>query len=249
MRSAKSSNPVFRRLAESRTYARDVTGESAMTIQGAAVKTLILLLITFVSAMYTYAQTLQGAMNPSLAWGGAIVGFILAMITVFKANWSPYTTPLYALCEGLFLGIVSATFEASFPGVVLDAVLSTFGVLFTLLALYATRVVKVTNKFRMIVFAATGGVAAVYLITWIFSFFGVHLPYMFGSGLSALIFTAIVAVVAALNLLMDFDFIEQGAEAGMPKYMEWYGAFGLMVSLIWLYLEILRLLAILRGRD
>ena len=245
-----SSNPVLKRIENlrgSKSFTVDATDK--MSIEGTSAKTLILLLLTSCTALYTYAQTIQGSELIGVYVGvGAIGGFILALITTFKANWSPYTAPLYALFEGLFLGSISAIFEMKFQGIVLDAVLSTFGVLLTLLLIYSMRLIRVTEKFRIGVIAATGGVALVFLVSWILSFFGISTG-IYGSSMMAIGFTLVVIVIAAMNLLLDFDFIEQGSQAGLPKYMEWYGAFGLMVSLIWLYIEILRLLSQLRGRD
>ena len=246
-----SSNPVLKRLDDlgnNRSFV--VNSSNVMSIEGTSAKALILLLLTSLSALYTYAQTIQGSQSVGLYMGvGAIGGFILAMITIFKSNWSPYTAPLYALLEGLFLGAISAIFEMKFQGIVIDAVLSTFGVLFSLLLIYSFRIIKVTEKFRIAVVAATGGIAIVFFVSFVLGFFGIEVGLLHGSSLMAIGFTLVVIVVAAMNLLLDFDFIEQGAKAGLPKHMEWYAAFGLMVSLIWLYIEILKLLSQLRGRD
>lgn len=177
---------------------------------------------------------------------GGIGGFIMALVTIFKKEHSPVTAPIYALLEGLFLGGVSAYFEAQLAGIVFQAVLLTMGTLLSLLFIYKSGLINVTENFKLGVAAATGGIALVYLISFGMSLFGSTMPYIHESGLIGIGFSLFVVVIAALNLVMDFDFIEQGAEQKAPKYMEWYAAFGLMVTLIWLYIEFLRLLAKLR---
>ena len=183
--------------------------------------------------------------NDGVAYGG----LIFAMITVFKKTWAPITAPIYAILEGLALGSISAMYEMRFAGLPMQAVGLTFGVLVALLLVYRTGIIRVTDKFRMGVVAATGGIFVFYLLTWILGFFGVRFPSVYGAGPLGIGISVAIVIVAALNLVLDFDFIESGARAGAPKYMEWYGAFGLMVTLIWLYLEILRLLSKLRSRD
>jgi uncharacterized YccA/Bax inhibitor family protein len=177
---------------------------------------------------------------------GAIAGFVVAMVLCFKHNWAPVLAPVYAVLEGLFLGGISAMYAARFGGIVFQAVALTFGTLFALLAAYQAGFIRATEKFKLGIFAATGGIALVYFASIILGFFGVHIPGIFGSGMVGIGFSIVVVVIAALNLVLDFDMIEQGARAGAPKYMEWYGAFGLMVTLVWLYLEILRLLSKLK---
>jgi uncharacterized YccA/Bax inhibitor family protein len=174
---------------------------------------------------------------------------VVALVTIFKKEWAGITAPLYALLEGLAIGGISAVFEAQFPGIVIQAVALTFGTCLALLLAYKSRLIRATENFKLGVVAATGGIALFYLITFILSFFGVRVSIFYSSGWMGIGFSLFVCVIAALNLVLDFDFIEQGAAQGAPKYMEWYGAFGLMVTLIWLYLEILRLLAKLRSRD
>jgi uncharacterized YccA/Bax inhibitor family protein len=181
--------------------------------------------------------------------GGLIGGLVLALVTVFKKEWAGFTAPGYAVCEGLVLGALSAIFELQYPGIVMQAVALTFGTLFCLLMAYKTQIIRVTEKFRLGVFVATAAIALVYLVSIVLGFFHIQVPFMVGSGLVSIGFSLFVVGIAALNLVLDFDMIERGAEAGAPKYMEWYGAFGLMVTLVWLYMEILRLLAKLRGRD
>src|SRR5205807_6744561 len=184
-----------------------------------------------------------------LVFGGAIGGLIFAMVTIFKKSWAPVTAPIYALLEGLVLGGISVMFHLRYPGIAIQAVSLTFGTLLALLIAYRSGVIRVTDKFRLGVVAATGGIALFYILSMMLGFFGVHFNSIFGSGLIGIGFSVIVVIVAALNLVLDFDSIESGARAGAPKYMEWYAAFGLMVTLIWLYMEILRLLSKLRSRD
>ncbi|MBF0123207.1 MAG: Bax inhibitor-1/YccA family protein, partial [Candidatus Omnitrophica bacterium] len=178
-----------------------------------------------------------------------IGGIIFALITIFKKEWSMYTAPVYAVCEGLVLGGLSAIFEMQFPGIVMQAVALTFGTLFCLLMAYKSGLIRVTDKFRLGVVAATGAIALVYLVSWILGFFHVSVPFIQGNSIWSIGFSLVVVGIASMNLVLDFDMIDRGAEAGAPKYMEWYCAFGLMVTLIWLYMEILRLLSKLRSRN
>jgi uncharacterized YccA/Bax inhibitor family protein len=194
-----------------------------------------------------YSAVYPGELYPWLI-GSGIAGFVVALITVFKKTAAPITAPIYAAIEGILLGILSAFYEMQFPGLVFQAILLTFGTLFALLMAYRSGVIKATENFKLGVFAATGGIALIYLTTFILSFFGVSIPYIHGSGTIGILFSLFVVVIAALNLVLDFDFIERGAERGAPKYMEWYAAFGLLVTLIWLYIEMLRLLSKLRSR-
>ena len=170
-------------------------------------------------------------------WGGAIGGFVIAMVTVFKKEWSPVTAPLYALVEGFFLGAISAMFNHMYEGIVMQAVLLTFGTLFALLFAYRSGLIKATENFKLGVVAATGGIALVYLASIVLRMFGINMPFIHDSGLIGIGFSLFVIVIAALNLVLDFDFIETGVEKGAPRYMEWYGAFGLMVTPVWLYIE------------
>ena len=186
---------------------------------------------------------------PGLLVGG-IGGFIVALVTVFKKTWAPVTAPLYALLEGLFVGAVSAMFEASFPGIVMQAVMLTMGVLASLLLAYKSGLIKATENFKLGVVAATGGIALLYLVNIGMRLFGLDgIGFIHEASWMGIAFSGFVVVIAALNLVLDFDFIESGVDAGAPKYMEWYGAFGLVVTLVWLYLEILRLLSKLQSRD
>lgn len=251
----RSGNPAlsestFLDLASGSVVARP---DQAMTINGTVNKTGILLLLTVLTAAFAWSQSVDayGQVSSSAmvyTIGGAIGGLILALITVFKKEWSPVTAPMYALVEGFFLGAISAVFNMKFPGIVFQAVLLTFGTLFALLALYRSGVIKVTEKFKMGVFAATGGIALVYLASFVLGFFNINVPVIHDASLLGIAFSLFVVAVAALNLVLDFDFIETGAAAHAPKYMEWYGAFGLMVTLVWLYVEFLRLLSKIQQR-
>ena len=199
--------------------------------------------------MYVWGRGVADDLPIGLVVGGVIGGFVVAIVTVFKQTWAPYTTPLYAALEGLALGGISYLFERSYPGIVAQAVFLTFGTLGALLFAYRSGIIRATENFKLGVFAATGGVGVVYLLSFVLGFFGISVPLIHSSGIFGILFSLFVVVIAALNLVLDFDFIEEGAERGAPKYMEWYGAFGLLVTLVWLYLEILRLLAKLQRRD
>ncbi|MCG5052965.1 MAG: Bax inhibitor-1/YccA family protein [Myxococcales bacterium] len=227
------------------------SGQGAMTIQGTVNKTAVLLALALISALVPWRSVFSGDEPGSVApylIGGAVGGLLLALVTVFKKSWAKVTAPLYALAEGLALGAISALFELRYPGIVFQAVALTFGTLLALLLAYKSGAIKATENFKLGVVAATGSIALVYLATFVLRFFGISLGFIHGSGTFGILFSVGVVVVAALNLVLDFDFIEQGAERGAPKYMEWYAAFGLMVTLVWLYLEILRLLAKLQSR-
>jgi len=222
-----------------------------MTLEGTVNKTGILLLCAVATAAWTWHL----AMNPDtlpmdymLLLVGAFGGFIFAMVTVFKKSWAPVTAPIYALLEGLMLGGLSATLEVRYPGIAIESVCLTFGTMLVLLMAYRSGMIKVTQKFRLGVVAATGAIFLFYLAEMILGFFGVHFVTINGSGPIGIGISLVIVCVAALNLVLDFDFIERGVAAGAPKYMEWYGAFGLMVTLVWLYLEMLRLMAKVRGR-
>ncbi|HLJ91452.1 MAG TPA: Bax inhibitor-1/YccA family protein [Candidatus Angelobacter sp.] len=247
MADLRSGNPTL----NNRVFQREgVSYGDAMTINGTVHKTGFLLLCVVATAAWSWNQFTKsdnpGAIAPLIAVG-AIGGFIAALVTVFKKNWSPITAPIYALLEGLVLGGVSSLFEARYPGVAIQAVSLTFGTLFVLLLAYRSGLIRATEKFKMGVVAATGAVALFYFVTFILGFFGVRLTSIYGSGPIGIGFSVVVVIIAALNLVLDFDLIEQGAYSGAPKYMEWYAGFALMVTLIWLYLEILRLLAKLRN--
>jgi uncharacterized YccA/Bax inhibitor family protein len=240
----QTANPALRAGAFERV--RAFADATQMTIQGAVNKTLFLALIVVMAASLSWSNPARLA--PFL-WPALIGGFIVAMVTMFKKEWAPVTAPIYAFLEGILLGSISIFFEQTYPGIAMQAVGLTLGVLFALLFIYKTGLIKVTNNFRLGLFAATGGIALYYLLSIILGFFKIRVPLIYDSGLLGIGFSILVVVIAALNLVLDFDTIKQGSDIGAPKYMEWYGAFALMVTLIWLYIEILRLLSKLRRRD
>lgn len=228
---------------------------SRMTLQGTVVKSGILLAVVVASASYVWGLASSGSATPGAVFAtfglpGMLGGLIVAMVTIFKKRWAPFTAPLYALLEGLFLGAFSVYVQSMFPDVpiVLQAVALTFGTFFALLLAYTSGLIKATENFKLGVVAATGGIMMAYLLSFVLGMFGVDVPVIHSSGLMGIGFSVFVIIIAALNLVLDFDFIENGAERGAPKYMEWYGAFGLLVTLVWLYIEFLRLLMKLNSR-
>ena len=224
---------------------------NVMTLNGTVNKTGLLLLLCVFTAAFAWSQvsTPAGIVGAGpYMWGGAIGGLVLALVTIFKKEWSPVTAPMYAIVEGLFLGAISAMYNHMYEGIVMQAVLLTFGTLFAMLFCYRSGLIKATENFKMGVAAATGGIFLVYLASMVLGMFGIQIPMIHESGLVGIGFSLVVVVVAALNLVLDFDFIETGVEKGAPKYMEWYGAFGLIVTLVWLYIEFLRLLSKLQSR-
>lgn len=252
----RSGNPAlkdstFLDLGSGTIVSRDA---GAMTLNGTVNKTGFLLLLTVLTAAFAWSQAefgVDGRPQPGFGvylWGGLIGGFIIALITVFKKAWSPVTAPLYALVEGFFLGAISAMYNHLYDGIVIQAVMLTFGTLFALLFAYRSGMIKVTDNFRLGVVAATGGIMLVYLASIVMNMFGSGIPLIHESGMVGIGFSLFVIVIAAMNLVLDFDFIETGVEQGAPKYMEWYGAFGLMVTLVWLYIEFLRLLSKINSR-
>ena len=238
----RSGNPAL----TAKTF-KNIEGTSSekMTIEGTVNKTAMSLLLLMATASYAWANPSTGLMML-----GFIGGFIMALITIFKKMWAPYTVSGYALFEGLALGGISRIFELQYPGIVSQAVFLTFGILAALLLAYKTGLIKPTENFKLGVVAATGGIAIMYLISFIMSMFGAGMSILNpnNTSLFSIGISLFVVVIASLNLVLDFDFIEEGAELGAPKYMEWYATFGLLVTLIWLYLEILRLLAKLYSR-
>ena len=245
----RTSNPALNERAFQGE--RAVLGE-AMTLQGTVNKTGVLLICAVATAAWTWNLFLHSHSPQSvmpLALLGGIGGLIVAMVTIFKKQWAGITAPIYALLEGLVLGSISAMLEVRFPGIAIQAVSLTFGTLVILLLAYRSGLIAVTEKFRLGVIAATGGIALFYIVEIVLGFFGIHFTAINGSGAIGIGFSIFVVIIAALNLVLDFDFIETGVRVGAPKYMEWYGAFGLMVTLIWLYFEILRLLSKIRSRE
>lgn len=241
----RTSNPMMKESL----FTTAVSGAETMTLQGAVNKTVALLALVVIGASYSWNLFYNQGAAAVQPWmiGGLIGAFIFAMITIFKATWAPKTAPIYAVLEGLALGGISAFFEARFPGIVIQAVGLTFGTLFALLFAYKTKLIRATENFKLGVVAATGGIAVVYLISMIGGMFGWQMPFIHDSGPMGILFSLFVVVIAALNLVLDFDFIERG-DGVAPRYMEWYAAFGLVLTLAWLYLELLRLLSKLRSR-
>ncbi len=244
----RSGNPVL----TADTF-RDLHAGSAsdvMTTRGVVDKTALSLGIVVLAAAWAWNQA---AVNPGLAntlsLVGAIGGFVLAIATSFRREWAPVTTPMYAAFEGLLLGAISRVFDARWPGIVPQAVFLTFATLGAMLALYRSGTIKVTDGFRAGIFAATGGIMLFYLVAFVMSIFGQGVPLLHSASPLGIAFSLLVTGVAALNLVLDFDLIESGVRAGAPREMEWYGAFALLVTLVWLYLEMLRLLAKLQDRD
>ncbi|HXJ05258.1 MAG TPA: Bax inhibitor-1/YccA family protein [Candidatus Acidoferrum sp.] len=238
----RTSNPALNEKA----FKGQVAFGDAMTLQGTVNKTGVLLLCVVATAAWTWGLSKSPTPEAAIPWmiGGLIGGFVVALVTIFKKTWSPITAPIYALLEGLALGGISAVFEKTYHGIAVQAVGLTLGVLFAMLFAYKTGLIRATQGFKLGVIAATGGIVVFYIIEMALSFF-FHFQFsaINGGGIWGIAFSLFVVVIAALNLVLDFDMIETGVRGGAPKYMEWYGAFGLMVTLIWLYLEMLRLLA------
>ena len=239
--SLRSGNPV---LSKS-TFASAERITEKMTIEGTVNKTAISLFLLIGTGYLTFE-----VMNPILLITCGVGGFIVAIITIFKKEWAPVTVPIYAILEGGLLGGISYMYNTMYDGIVTNAIYLTIGILLSLLMTYRSGLIKPSENFKLGIAAATGGIAIVYLINFAMGFFGSGMGVMSinNSSMMSIGFSLVVIVIAALNLVLDFDFIEEGAEKGAPKYMEWYGAFGLLVTLIWLYLEILRLLAKLNSR-
>jgi len=238
----KTGNPVLNSKAFTQTGV--ITGDR-MTVAGTIGKSVIMLVLLTMTAGWVwsrfYAEGTVEAVSPYMI-GGILGGLVFGLAASFKPNWSPIAAPLYAICEGLFIGGISAMFELRYHGIVIQAVGLTLATAFGMLGLYSTGIIKVTDRFRRMLFAATTGILLFYLVTWVVSMFGVDMSLIYGhSGLSIGISLVIVAI-AAFNLVLDFDIIARQSAAGAPRFMEWYGAFALMVTLVWLYLEILRLL-------
>ncbi len=245
------ANPVLNDKALQRYEQLVGASGETMSVEGTVNKTGFLLLLVAVGAAWVwtkYFQTLDPATIMPYMIGGLIVGLVAALVTIFLPAWARISAPVYAAAQGLALGGISAFYEQQLHGIVFQAIGLTFGVLAVMLLAYRSGLIKVTDKFRMIVIAATGAIALLYLVSIVLSFFGIAIPFIHQGGTFGIIFSLVVVGIAAMNLALDFDFIQRGVEHGAPKPMEWYAAFGLMVTLIWLYLEILRLLAKIRRR-
>lgn len=241
----RTSNPA---LNESTFDTYAVAGEEKMTIQGTVNKSFILIALVFSTALlsWDFMTSLESGIIYVIA--SAVIALIVGLITSFKPTWSPYTAPAYALFEGVFLGAISGFIDSIYPGIAIQAVLLTCGTFLCLLMAYRSGLIKATENFKLGIVAATGAIGLIYLASFVLGFFGIQIPYIHGNGIIGILFSVAVVVIAALNLVLDFDFIEQGAERGAPKYMEWYASYGLLVTLVWLYIEILKLLMKLASR-
>jgi len=246
---ANSSNPALSDKIFERARQNNTNVGNPMTVGGTINKTFILLLLVLAPAMFTWNMLYSGTtyQNAGLyIMGGAIGGLIAAIATIIKPNWSPVSAPIYSVFQGLFLGGISAALNLRFPGIAVQAVALTFGTLGVMLFMYKTGLIKVTEKLRTGIIAATLAVGLFYFVIMIISLFGGDTSFYMGNSLLSIGISLVIVGIAAFNLLLDFDFIDKGVQMGAPKYMEWFGAFGLMVTLIWLYIEMLRLLSKLR---
>lgn len=244
----KSGNPTLSEKRFSDTILDDVVShENAMTVRGTLNKFGFLFLLVMGTAFYSWKEFAGGGNVQPLILIGAIGGLVVAIVMMFKKEWAPWLAPAYALLEGLFVGAISAyynfAFAAQAPGIVINAVGLTFGTAIAMYLLYSFKIIKATEKFRAVIITATAGIAVFYMLAWALGFFGIQIPFLHEGSAMGIGFSVFVVALAALNLILDFDMIERGAELGAPKYMEWYGAFGLLVTIVWLYLEILRLLS------
>ena len=236
-----SSNPILKdSLLE---HVQGVSGVT-MTSSGAVNKSIILGLILLATAIVSW-------MFPStmFLWPAAIIGFVLVLIASFKKEWSGIIAPIYAAIEGLFVGTISLVYASAFNGIVFQATTLTIAILFLMLFLYKSGLIKVTNKLRSVIMIGTGAIALTYLVSMVLSFFNIQIPMIHSTGMLGIGFSLVVIVIASLNLLLDFDFFEKGEQAGLPSYMEWFAAMGLIITLVWLYLELLRLLSKFGSKD
>jgi len=241
----KSSNPAF---GEKIWKNVDYTQGMTMTLQGTINKTIISLLLLIASAAYVWDIYMQGGNVNGLMFIGLFGGLAAALATIFLKDYAKFTVPIYAIFEGLLLGAVSAMYQAQYAGLPMQAIALTFGTFFIMLFSYKAGLIKATEKFRAVITAAIGGIFLVYMISFVMSFFGIE-SFIYGNSLMSIGVSLVVVVVAALSLILDFDFIEKGVRHGMPKNYEWIGAFGLIVTLVWLYLEMLRLLSKITSRN
>ena len=242
----RTSNPMLR---EDILRSTDRTGTDVATARGATFKAFTLIVLTAATAAFSWVSSIQSGSYSGFILFGGIGGLIVAMITAFKPTLAPITAPIYAILEGLVLGAFSVYFETLYPGIASQAVLSTFTIFFLMLFLYQARIIKVTERFRSIVTTAIIGIALVYLVSFVLSFFAPQFSIAARGGLFGLVFTGFVIVVASFALMLDFDMIERAETFAMPKYMEWYCAFSILVTLVWLYIEVLRFLSILRSQE
>ncbi|MDN5865558.1 MAG: Bax inhibitor-1/YccA family protein [Gammaproteobacteria bacterium] len=249
-----TSNPALKRMARG-DFAQAAPGEGTMSVGGTINRAIAMIALVVIGAAWVWSRYAGAlAADPETAWQsvstylwvGLIGGLVFALATAFKPRWAKFTAPVYAVLEGLFVGAISATFNHLYPGIVLEAVGLTFGVMIVMLVLYRTGIVKVTPKLRRGIIAATFGVLLFYGVSWMVSLFGVNTSMLFGHGWLSIVISLVIVAIAAFNLVLDFDFIDRGSAAGLPKHLEWYGAFALTVTLVWLYLEMLRLLAATR---
>ena len=241
--SYRSGNPVL----TSNAFNLKSDYSDKMTIGGTVNKTFLTLMILVGSAYYSWTYI---SITNVLAFPSVIVAFIVGIITIRKKEWAPVTVPIYGVLQGIFLGIISNMFNTLYDGIVITAISYTLCILFALLSVYRLGIIKPSENFKLGVAAATGGIAILYVVNFVMGIFGSGIPLMDinNSSMYSIGFSVFVIIIASMNLVVDFDFIEEGAEKGAPKFMEWYGAFGLMVTLIWLYLEILKLLAKMNSR-
>jgi uncharacterized YccA/Bax inhibitor family protein len=241
----KSGNPVLNEKAFNTSV--DWQQTEVMTEKGTLNKFGLMMILLFASASFTWKAASEGKDVGAWLIASLIIGFITGLVLTFKKQWGSFLAPIYALAEGIFLGGISSYFNYAFaktaPGLIMQAVLLTFGVVIAMFALYRFGVIKATERFKSVVLVATAGIAIFYALSMILRLFHITMPLIHESTTLGIVFSLVVVGIAALNLILDFDFIEQGSKNGMPKYMEWYGAFGLLVTIVWLYLEILRLLA------
>ncbi len=250
----KSGNPALSEKRFKDTILDNVVShENAMTLRGTLNKFGFLFLMVMGTAFYSWKEYANGGNVMPLILTGAIGGLVVAIVLVFKKEWAPYLAPAYALLEGLFVGAISAYYSAAFaeqaPNIIMNAVGLTFGTCIAMYLLYSFKIIRATEKFKSIVITATVGIGIFYLLSWILSFFGINIPFLHEGSAMGIGFSLFVVAIAALNLTLDFDMIENGVEMGAPKYMEWFGAFGLLVTVVWLYLEILRLLSKISSRN
>ena len=248
----QSENPTL----SQKIFNRSITQEDAgtMTVRGTISKFGFLLFMVLSAASYTWYlyYNNQPQTMMTLMWIGIIGGLISVLAICFKPTLAPYLSPAYGILEGFFLGAISAilndAFKEKYPGLVMQAVGLTFGVAIAMFLLYNFRIIKATERFKSTIFAATAGIAIFYILTMVLRLFGVNIPFMYDSSLLGIGLSLFIVAIAALNLIIDFDMIEKGADMGAPKFMEWYGAFGLLVTMVWLYVEILKLLSRFAGR-